>query len=167
MQRIGIYGYFGQSPAYFQTSGGRTIPGTGAGDRSFYRVGAYGQWYLGKFDFQTFYMHGQDNVFLGNSVPANQPGSLPLGAAGPTWNGGFVEAHYDYSPRLILIGKYELICVHVRDVKAPMRRVETLVVEAHRGAWQRHVRNLLQWHRFRVVGGSRGCCAAEYRNQYC
>ena len=43
------------------------------GDRGFYRVGAYGQWYLGKFDFETFYEHGHDNVFLGNSVPANQP----------------------------------------------------------------------------------------------
>ena len=109
MQRVGVYGYFGQSPTYFQTSGGRPIPGTGTGNRSFYRVGAYGQWYVGKFDFQTFYMHGQDNVFLGNSVPANQPASLPLGAAAPTWNGGFVESHYDYNPRLILIGKYELI----------------------------------------------------------
>jgi hypothetical protein len=109
MQRVGVYGYFGQSPTYFQTSGGRPIPGTGTGNRSFYRVGAYGQWYVGKFDFQTFYMHGQDNVFLGNSVPANQPANLPPGAAGPAWNGGFVEAHYDYNPRLILIGKYELI----------------------------------------------------------
>ena len=109
MQRIGVYGYFGQSPTYFQTSGGRPIFGTGTGNRSFYRVGAYGQWYVGKFDFQTFYMHGQDNVFLGNSVPANQPASLPLGAAGPAWNGGFVESHYNYNPRFILTGRYELI----------------------------------------------------------
>jgi hypothetical protein len=109
MQRVGVYGYFGQSPTYFQTSGGRPIPGTGTGDRSFYRVGAYGQWYVRKFDFQTFYMHGRDNVFLGNSVAANQPANLPAGATAPEWNGGFVEAHYDYNPRLILIGKYELI----------------------------------------------------------
>jgi hypothetical protein len=109
LQRVGVYSYFGQSPTFFQTTRGRAIPGTGMGNRSFYRAGAYGQWYVGKFDFNTFYMHGQDNVFLGNSVAANQPSKLPVGAAGPTWNGGFVEAHYDYNPRLILIGKYELI----------------------------------------------------------
>jgi hypothetical protein len=109
MQRVGVYGYFGQSPTYFQTSGGTPIPGTGTGNRSFYRVGAYGQWYVRKFDFQTFYMHGRDNVFLGHSVPANQPANLPPGAVAPTWDGGFVEAHYNYNPRFILIGKYELI----------------------------------------------------------
>lgn len=109
LQRVGAYGYFGESPTFFQTSGGRRIPGTGMGNRSFYRAGAYGLWYVGKFDFQTFYMHGQDNVFLGNAVPADQPSKLPAGAAGPSWNGGFAEAHYDYNPRLILIGKYELI----------------------------------------------------------
>ena len=108
-QQVGVYGYFGESPTYFQTSGGSPIPGTGTGNRSFYRVGAYGHWYVDKFDFYTFYMHGYDNVFLGNAVPANQPAILPLGAVGPTWNGGFVEAHYNPNPRLILIGRYELI----------------------------------------------------------
>jgi hypothetical protein len=107
--RVGVYGYFGESPTFFQTSGGRPIPGTGTGNRSFYRAGAYGLWYVGKFDFSTFYEHGHDNVFLGNSVPANQPSNLPAGAAGPAWNGGFVEAHYDYNPRFILTGRYELI----------------------------------------------------------
>ena len=38
------------------------------GNRSFSRTGVYGLWYLGKFDLSTFYMHGQDNVFLGNGV---------------------------------------------------------------------------------------------------
>lgn len=109
LQRFGAYGYFGQSPTYFKTSLGNPIPGTGTGNKSFYRAGAYGLWYFGKFDFSTFYMHGQDNVFLGNSVPANQPGLLPLGATGPSWNGGFVEGHYTYNPRFIFIGKYELI----------------------------------------------------------
>jgi hypothetical protein len=107
-QQMGVYGYFGQSPTFFQTSGGNPIPGTGMGNRSFYRVGAYGLWHVGKFDFDTFFMHGHDNVFLGNGVPANQPSLLPLGAVGPTWNGGFVEGHYNPTPRLILIGKYEL-----------------------------------------------------------
>jgi hypothetical protein len=109
LQRIGVYGYLGEAPTYSQTSGGAPIPGAGLGNRSFYRAGAYGMWYVGKFDFDTFYLHGQDNVFLGNSVPANQPSALPPGAAGPAWNGGFIEAHYTYNPRFVLIGKYELI----------------------------------------------------------
>ncbi len=109
LQRVGVFGYVGESPTYFQTSGGSPINGAGLGNRSFYRAGAYGMWYVGKFDFDTFYMHGQDNVFLGNSIPANQPSALPPGAAGPSWNGGFVEAHYLYSPRFVVTGRYELI----------------------------------------------------------
>jgi hypothetical protein len=107
-QQIGVYGYFGESPTYFQTSGGNPIPGTGTGNRAFYRLGAYGHWYVNKFDFYTFYLHGYDNVFLGNSVPSNQPARLPVGAVGPVWNGGFVEGHYNPTPRWIAIGKYEL-----------------------------------------------------------
>jgi hypothetical protein len=109
LQRVGVYSYVGKSPTLFQTSGGVPISGTGEDSRSFYRAGAYGLWYAGKFDFSTFYLHGLDDVFLGNSVAANQPSKLPPGAASPTWNGGFVEAHYTYNPKLILIGRYELI----------------------------------------------------------
>jgi hypothetical protein len=109
LQRVGAFGYLGEAPTYFQTSGGTVIKGAGLGNRSYYRAGVYGMWYVGKFDFETFYQHAQDNVFLGNSVPANQPAALPIGAAGPTWNGGFVEAHYLQSPRLVLIGRYELV----------------------------------------------------------
>jgi hypothetical protein len=47
-------------------------------------------------------------VFLGNNVPANQPFNLPAGAAGPVWNSGFVEGHYNPNPRLIFLGRYEL-----------------------------------------------------------
>jgi hypothetical protein len=109
-QQLGAYGYFGESPTFFQTSGGNPIAGTGMGNRSFYRAGAYAHWYLGsKFDFYTFYLHGRDNVFLGNGVPANQPAQLPIGATAPAWNGGFVEGHYNPNPRLIFVGRYELI----------------------------------------------------------
>jgi hypothetical protein len=109
-QQFGVYDYLGESPTFFQTSGGNPIPGTGMGNRSFYRVGAYGHWYAGsKFDFYTFYLHGHDNVFLGNAVPGNQSSRLPVGAAGPAWNGGFVEGHYNPNPRLIFTGRYELI----------------------------------------------------------
>jgi hypothetical protein len=109
LQKIGAYGYLGERPTFFQTSNGVPIAGTGMGNRSFSRTGVYGIWYLGKFDLSTFYMHGQDNVFLGNGVRADQPSMLPPGAAGPTWNGGFVEAHYTYNPQLILLSKYETV----------------------------------------------------------
>jgi len=109
-QQIGAYGYFGQVPTFFRTSGGAPIPGTGMGNRSFYLAGAYAHWYVGsQFDFDTFYMHGQDNVFLGNGVPANQPSKLPPGAVGPSWNGGYIEAHYNPNTRLIFVGRYELV----------------------------------------------------------
>ena len=107
LQRIGVFGYFGKAPTYSLTSGGAPI--LGAGNRSFSRVGAYGWWFIKDFDVETFYMHGQDNVFLGNNTPSNQPFNLPPGAAGPSWNGGFVEAHYAYSPQLIFTGRYELV----------------------------------------------------------
>lgn len=107
-QQIGLYGLFGESPTYFQTSGGVPIPGTGQGNRSFYRVGAYGHWYVRQFDFYTFFLHGYDNVFLGNAVPSNKPALLPAGAAGPTWNGGFAEAHYNPTPRWMILARYEL-----------------------------------------------------------
>jgi hypothetical protein len=107
-QQVGVYGFVGQSPTFFQTSGGNPIPGTGQGNRSFYRLGAYGHWYVDKFDFYTFFMHGYDNVFLGSGVASNQPQNLPVGAAAPTWNGGFVEGHYNPTPRWILTGRYEL-----------------------------------------------------------
>lgn len=109
LQRVGVYGYVGERPTLFQTTNGVAIPGTGMDNRSFSRVGVYGLWYLGKFDFSTFYLHGQDNVFLGTGVRADQPFSLPPGAVGPTWNSGFVEAHYTYNPQLILIGRYETV----------------------------------------------------------
>jgi hypothetical protein len=111
VQRVGAFGYSGRSPTYFLTSAGQPIPGTGRGDRPFYRAGAYGIWYAGKFDFSTVYLHGKDNVLLGTGTPANQLDALPDGAQAPVWNGGFVEAHFTYSPQLVLVGRYETIRV--------------------------------------------------------
>lgn len=107
VQRIGAYGYFGQSPTFFLTSGG--TPVEAKGNKSFSRIGAYGWWFIKDLDIETFYMHGQDNVYLGNSVAANTPEKLPTGAVGPTWNGGFVEAHYTVNPQFIFTGRYELV----------------------------------------------------------
>ena len=107
VQRIGAYAYVGQSPTYFLTSGG--TPVQAKGNRSFSRVGAYGWWFIKDLDVETFYMHGQDNVYLGNGIAVNDPAGLPPGAAGPTWNGGFVEAHYTVNPQFIFTGRYELV----------------------------------------------------------
>src|SRR6201987_2939704 len=71
VQRIGAYGYFGQSPTFYLTSNG--TPVEAKGNKSFSRVGAYGWWFIKDLDVETFYMHGQDNVFLGNNVPGNNP----------------------------------------------------------------------------------------------
>jgi hypothetical protein len=109
LQRVGGYMYRGESPTYYLTSGGVPIPGTGTGNRPFYRAGAYGIWYLHKLDFETTYMHGVDNVFLGTGTAAVTGAVLPPGAKSPIWNGGFVETHYTYSPQLILIARYEAI----------------------------------------------------------
>jgi len=107
VQRIGAYAYVGRSPTYFLTSGGAPVEAKGG--KSFSRVGAFGWWFIKNLDVETFYMHGQDNAFLGNGVPSNRPDLLPTGAAGPTWNGGFVEAHYTVNPQLIFTGRYELV----------------------------------------------------------
>jgi hypothetical protein len=107
VQRIGAFGYFGQNPTYYLTSDG--TPVKGQGNRSFSRVGAFGWWFIKDLDVETFYLHGQDNVYLGNGVAANDPASLPTGAVGPTWNGGFIEAHYTVNPQFIFTGRYELV----------------------------------------------------------
>jgi hypothetical protein len=106
LQKVGAFAYVGERPTFFQTSNG-TPTGGGMGNRSFSRTGVYGIWYIGKFDVSTFFVHGADNVFLGNGVRADQPFNLPAGAVGPTWNGGFAEAHYTYNPQLIFMGKFE------------------------------------------------------------
>jgi len=108
LQRVGVYAWTGLRPTYFLTSGGLAIPGAGQGNRSFYRAGAYGTLYISKFDLTGVYQRAQDNVFLANATPANQPGSLAPGAQGPVWNTGTIEAHYTYSPQLFFIGRYEL-----------------------------------------------------------
>jgi hypothetical protein len=107
VQRVGVYGYFGQTPTYYLTS--EDVAVEGKGNRSFSRVGAYGWWFIKDFDVETLYMHGQDNVYLGNGIAVNDPAGLPQGAVGPAWNGGFIEAHYAYSPQLIFTGRYELV----------------------------------------------------------
>jgi hypothetical protein len=108
LQRVGAFGYFGQAPTYFRfNQAGAGVPGTGIGNKSFYRAGLIGMWYSRKLDVTTVYFHSWDSAFLGTGTPANAP--LPAGARAPTWNGGLFETHYTFNPQLILINRYELI----------------------------------------------------------
>ena len=108
VQRVGAFAYIGQAPTYFQfTSGGPGVAGTGIGNKTFYRVGLIGMWYVKKLDVTTIYFHGSDSAFLATNTPANQ--ALPTGAQSATWNGGLFETHYNVNPQFILIHRYELI----------------------------------------------------------
>jgi hypothetical protein len=114
LQRVGGFAYLGQAPTYFQytqTQGGATVgvPGTGIGNKSFYRAGLIGQWYIKKVDVTTIFFHGWDNAFLGSNTAATPGAALPTGARAPTWNGGLFETHLTLNPQLVLINRYELI----------------------------------------------------------
>jgi len=166
LETIGVYGYLGERPTYFQTSNGTPIDGAGLGNRSFSRAGAYGLWYFGKFDLSTFYLHGQDNVFLGNNVPANQPFNLPIGAAGPTWNGGFVEAHYTYNPQFILVGKYETAQMSRQANPATRKALGDVSVWAVGYRWYPIMssRAGLAWHQEYARGRTVGAAPLTGRN---
>ena len=107
LQRVGAYAYFGQRPTNFNTSGGTAITGAGVDNKSFYRAGLDAVLYVNKFDFSLFYLHGWENAFLGTGTPGNM--ALPTGAQAATWNGGFVETHYTYNPKLILVQRNEFV----------------------------------------------------------
>ncbi len=107
IQRIGLYGYFGQRPTTFETAGGEPIAGTGAANKSFQRYGVAGDFFLGDLEFLPLYMRARDDAYLGTATPGDQP--LPAGATAPTWNGGFLEAHYYVSPQFIFTGRGEFI----------------------------------------------------------
>lgn len=116
LERVGAYAYIGERPTIFQTStalsaggsGSTTpIPGTGTGNKPFYRTGFSGDFFLGKLEFLPFFMHAQDSAFLATSSAANVP--LPVGAKSATWNGGFVETHYYVTQQFVLLHRYEII----------------------------------------------------------
>ena len=123
LQRIGGYAMIGSAPTYFlnQTTPtgevvGTTgdpivvtspVPGSGAGNRSFYRAGVFGDFYIGKLDINLYYQHGSDDKFFGTSLPANGP--LPPGARNPVWNGGIVEPHFTLNPQFVLFERNEWI----------------------------------------------------------
>ncbi len=117
-ERFGAYTYIGWRPTNVYTSLGQPIFGDGFGNKPFYRSGFAGDLFFlnSKLEFLPYFLHGYDNVYLGISEPSNAPVSsyaqCAMGVAvcrAPTWNGGFLEAHYYYSPQLVFLARYELI----------------------------------------------------------
>jgi len=128
-----MYAFVGDAATYYRTSGGVPIPGSGIGNKNFYRIGFTGQLYLGPhFDLNVVTQHGYDNAWFGqgygsaiatngNGVanctsptvangcpPNNTPGTvLPAGSQAPIWNGYTFEARYVASPQLIFIAHYD------------------------------------------------------------
>lgn len=107
VQRIGAFAYVGQRPTLFQSTGGVPIPGTGLGNKSFYRVGLAGDFFFGKLEFLPFFMHASDSKYLATGTPSDQP--LPAGAQDATWNSGFLETHYYISPQFVLTQRDEFV----------------------------------------------------------
>jgi hypothetical protein len=97
--------YIGQWPTYFQTLGGAAIAGTGTGNKGWTASGASLLWFTPKWVWDNVYVHGTENAYLANNLPSNGP--LPLGAKNASWNGGFTEGDYLYTPQLAFIGRYE------------------------------------------------------------
>ena len=108
VERLGAYAYVGRRPTYFQTSGGTTqIPGTGTGNKPFYRIGLAGDFFFGDLEFLPFFLHASDNAYLATGTAANA--ALPPGAKNAVWNSGFLEAHYYVSPQMVFTGRYETV----------------------------------------------------------
>ena len=113
LQRIGAFDYIGEAPTFFEfTNGGPGnsadgIPGTGIGNKTFYRAGLIGQFFVKKYDLTAMYFHSSDNKYLATGTPANL--ALPTGARDATWNGALFESHYTFNPQYILIQRVELV----------------------------------------------------------
>jgi hypothetical protein len=105
VDRVGGYLFLGNGPTYNITSFGDPL--TATGNKPFNREGAFALIYVKKLDFSLFYQHGWDSAYFGTSTPADQP--LPVGAQAPSWNGGFVEAHYVFNPQMIFIQRDEFV----------------------------------------------------------
>ena len=117
-ERLGAYAYIGSRPTYALTADGTPITGEGRGNKPFYRAGFAGDLFFlnSKLEFLPFFLHGYDNVYLGIGEPSSAPLSSYAQCTGtgvvcraPTWNGGFLETHYYYSPQLVFTGRYEII----------------------------------------------------------
>jgi hypothetical protein len=96
-QRFGVFGYLGHRPTAFETSGGFPIPGTGSANKSFVRLGATAQLWMGNLEIIPLVAHASDDAALGPGVDK------------PAWNSALLEAHYVATPQLMIQGRYELL----------------------------------------------------------
>jgi hypothetical protein len=92
-----VFGYLGHRPTAIETIGGEPIPGTGSANKSFLRVGATAQVWLGNLELLPMVTHAQDDAALGGSTQK------------PAWNSALLEAHYVATPRLMVQGRYEML----------------------------------------------------------
>jgi hypothetical protein len=128
VQRLEPFLYYGQRPTIFnKTVGGDPIAGTGTGNKPFYRLGVQSDFFLGKFELLPFFQHSQDNVFLANSLASNLP--LQPGMQSAVWNGGFVEAHYYWSPQLVF--EYRPEVVRMSQQGSPLNAASTGNINAN------------------------------------
>jgi hypothetical protein len=97
LERVGAYAYVGRRPTAFETVGGEPVGGTGTENRSFYRVGAVGDFFIGNFELLPLFMHGSDDKDLAGGIQD------------PTWNGALLELHYYFGPQFALTQRSEII----------------------------------------------------------
>lgn len=95
-QRIGVFGYLGHRATSFDLIGGEPIPGTGSDFKSFTRLGATAQLWLGNLELLPMFSHASDDAALGGSTQK------------PAWNTAMLEAHYIANPRFLVQGRYEV-----------------------------------------------------------
>jgi hypothetical protein len=107
-QRIGAFAYIGKRPTYFQEDQFGN-PLVGFGNKPFYRIGVAADLTYKNLELLPLFMHGQDNAYLGTATPSFEP--LPTGAQTPTFNGGFLEAHYYLNPQNVALFRFEKINV--------------------------------------------------------
>jgi hypothetical protein len=104
--------YIGYWPTYFQTLGAGTptavtYGGTGTGNKMWTASGGSLLWFTPKWVWSNVFVHGTENAYLANNLASNTP--LPAGAKDASWNGGFSEGVYMYTPQLAFTGRYELV----------------------------------------------------------
>jgi hypothetical protein len=97
LQRVGVFGYLGRRPTAYETSGGEPIPGTGTSNKSFYRIGAMGDFFFGPLEIIPLGIHAQDDKALAG------------GTRDAKWNSGLVELHYYVNPQLMFVHRSEIV----------------------------------------------------------
>ena len=109
VQRVGGFGYVGQASTRYltQTTGGSTTPisGSGYGNKTFTREGAFGLFAVKHLDVVPMYTHATESPFIALGIPSND--ALPTGVQSPTWNGRMLEVDYFLGLQFVAVARYE------------------------------------------------------------